>query len=342
MKQEIQKVKRPITGVYPILRFALDKGIESRLILEGTGLNENDLLDLKNDIFVEQEFRITRNLIKLAPEPETPWDLGQYFNTNAHGILGDLVASAPTIGDFVGAIIEFDIISSSYFRLYSEIKNDRMRVYPVENYIPDDLLSFLIERDISAGISATRSRFSADLNEMISAISFSHPERTDPEKYRQVFVNNILFNQSTTFIDVYLPALDFVLPGNHQKSFVLLRQQCQLESSLKREDRFFVSDKVKLYIQMKKGNVNLPETAKWLKMSKRSLSRVLSEEGTSFRKIRNQYIFQQSLYFLKDPEMTVERVADELGFSETCAFSRAFQKWTGITPSQYKKSKMNG
>ena len=247
------------------------------------------------------------------------------------------MASAPTIGDAVTAIIEFDAISNSYFRLSSEVKKGFMRVYLSENYIPEDLLGFLVERDIMAGLTAIKPNLPVKLNEVIHSISFSHEKRADIENYKKAFIDNIYFNHPLTFFNIYHSAMEIPIPDTNRKTFELLRQQCQVEYSLKSRNRFFISDHVKLCIQTQKGNISLSEVSEQLKMSERSLSRLLSKENTSFRKVKQQVILQQSLFLLRDPKFTVEQISDLLGFSETCAFSRAFQKWTGMTPGKYKK-----
>ncbi|MBA4369726.1 MAG: hypothetical protein C0403_19035, partial [Desulfobacterium sp.] len=287
MKQNTD-FKRPITGVYPILRYAISRGIESRVILQGTDLNENDLLDSQNDILLEQELTIIRNLIAHAPEPEMAWKLGRYFNSRAHGDLGNMIASAPTVGDVISCIVDYAALSHSYFRLYPETVGKRIRVYLIENHLPEDILPFLIERDLIAGITIMETRLPEKKPDIILSISFAHAPRTDITKYREIFIQNVTFNQPATFFEIDQASLSMPIPdGNHQ-SFELFRQQCQARYSLSHDNRFYLSDRVRLCLQSGKGKIGLINVLQKLNMSERSLRRQLSKEGTSFRKIRNQ------------------------------------------------------
>jgi AraC-like DNA-binding protein len=332
--------RRSITGVFPILRFAIDKGIDTKAVLQGTNLKEHDLLDSRTDILLAQELIIIRNLIRHAPEPETAWELGRYFNARAHGDLGNMIASAPTVGDVISCIVDYAALSHSYFRLYPETMGNRIRVYLMENHLPEDLLPFLVERDLIAGITIMENRLPGKKHDIILSISFSHAPGTELWKYREVFIDDIAFHQPAAFFEIDRASLSMPIPDGNPQAFALFRQQCQAGYSLRNENRFHLSDRVRLLIQNGKGKTGLTEVLKKLNMSERTLRRQLGKEGTGFRTIRNRIIFQQSLHLLQDPDLQIDEIADILGYSETCAFTRSFRKWAGMSPGQYRKRKI--
>jgi len=73
-----------------------------------------------------------------------------------------------------------------------------------------------------------------------------------------------------------------------------------------------------------------------LNMSPQVVRRRLSEEETSYQKIKDAIRSDTAKRLLDNPEIPVATVAEQTGFSETAAFSRAFKKWTGLTPAQYR------
>ncbi len=73
-----------------------------------------------------------------------------------------------------------------------------------------------------------------------------------------------------------------------------------------------------------------------LNMSPQVVRRRLSEEKTSYQKIKDAIRCDTAKRLLDNPEIPVATVAEQTGFSETAAFSRAFKKWTGLTPAQYR------
>lgn len=86
------------------------------------------------------------------------------------------------------------------------------------------------------------------------------------------------------------------------------------------------------------GSTSVEAIAKRLNVSKRSLQRRLSEEGTSFKALLNETRFEMSDLYLKDSGLSVPEISYLLGFRETSSFFRAFQGWTGMTPGDYRAS----
>lgn len=86
-----------------------------------------------------------------------------------------------------------------------------------------------------------------------------------------------------------------------------------------------------------KGEVpSLAAIASELAMSERSIQRSLSEESTSYREIVDEVRKGLALSHLSRPDATAADVAFLLGFSEPSAFTRAFRRWTGSPPSQFR------
>jgi AraC-like DNA-binding protein len=71
-------------------------------------------------------------------------------------------------------------------------------------------------------------------------------------------------------------------------------------------------------------------------MSDRTLARKLSDEGLSFTEVLQQLRRDLAVQYLDDPKLHVSKIAWLLGFNEVSAFTHAFKRWTGKTPSQMR------
>jgi len=77
-----------------------------------------------------------------------------------------------------------------------------------------------------------------------------------------------------------------------------------------------------------------------LRLSERSLRRRLTEEGTSFRELLQEARKERAQTILSKPGISLVVAAEQLGYSDTAAFSRAFKEWTGASPGRFlRKSK---
>lgn len=77
--------------------------------------------------------------------------------------------------------------------------------------------------------------------------------------------------------------------------------------------------------------------AKDLGLSARTLQRKLAATSVSFRQIRDAAARSVAEQLLRDPERTVEEIAERVGYTSRSAFERAFTRWTGVTPAQWRR-----
>lgn len=73
-----------------------------------------------------------------------------------------------------------------------------------------------------------------------------------------------------------------------------------------------------------------------LHLSLRSLQRHLAEEGGSFEQLLEQTRHELARNYLADPRYAIGEIAYLLGFADASSFTRAFKRWTGLTPSRFR------
>lgn len=81
----------------------------------------------------------------------------------------------------------------------------------------------------------------------------------------------------------------------------------------------------------------LPDVAKRLHLSTRTLKRKLADSGTTFSAIRDDLRRQRALLLLDNRALSIGEIANQLGYTELPNFTRAFRKWTGMTPLAYRQ-----
>jgi AraC-like DNA-binding protein len=101
-----------------------------------------------------------------------------------------------------------------------------------------------------------------------------------------------------------------------------------------------------LSAQIRRGLRKLPPAAwpdfatlaKQLHLSQATLRRRLEDEGESYRNILDDLRRDLAIGLLSDNSNSLAEIAHTLGFSETSAFHRAFKKWTGARPGEYRNA----
>ena len=74
-----------------------------------------------------------------------------------------------------------------------------------------------------------------------------------------------------------------------------------------------------------------------LDLSKRTLQRRLQQQGENFAQLRDSLRFHYAIKFLIDQHMSVDSVSKALDFSDRTSFTNAFKRWTGLSPSVFRK-----
>ena len=87
---------------------------------------------------------------------------------------------------------------------------------------------------------------------------------------------------------------------------------------------------------LSKGHFTLDQTAMKMGMSTRTLQRRLAEQGLSYSGLVDEVRFLQARELILYHKKLMD-VAIQLGYSDAGSFTRAFERWTGMTPMQYRK-----
>jgi len=193
------------------------------------------------------------------------------------------------------------------------------------------------QADSSSAILITMCR--ANYGEELSPVSVSFKHATSPcsGEYYGFFRCPVEFgakqNQIILPLDVVNKRLTSASPQLAQiNDQVMINYLAELD----KED---VIQQVKAAIidQLPSGNVNEETVSEAIYSSKRSLQRRLNEKGTTFKTILTEVRQDLALKYIHDRKLTLTEISFMLGFSEMSSFSRAFKRWTGESPKEFRK-----
>lgn len=87
------------------------------------------------------------------------------------------------------------------------------------------------------------------------------------------------------------------------------------------------------------SDYSLPATASRLGLAERTVKRQLAANGTSFRAIRDGVRYDVSREFLEGTQMPISDIAAVVGYASTAAFTRAFERWSGMSPLKWRSGR---
>jgi AraC-like DNA-binding protein len=130
------------------------------------------------------------------------------------------------------------------------------------------------------------------------------------------------------------------LPLIHSDPYLndLLLKYCEAALADRRSNTSQLRTKVENAVSsmLPHGRVLAQDIARTLGMSERTLARKLSDEGLNFTEILQHLRQDLAARYLDDRKLHVSKIAWLLGFRDVSAFTHAFKRWTGRTPSQMR------
>ncbi len=83
--------------------------------------------------------------------------------------------------------------------------------------------------------------------------------------------------------------------------------------------------------------LSIEQIASDLNLTKRTLQRRLQSQNTNFAQLRDDLRFHYAIKYLIDDNLSVDLVSRALDFSDRTSFTNAFKRWTGLSPSTFRK-----
>jgi AraC-like DNA-binding protein len=173
-----------------------------------------------------------------------------------------------------------------------------------------------------------------------TAVRFAFGRPTDTRPHEALFQAPLVFDHPRNELE--LDAATLRLPQREADPWLrqlIERHARALSDRLRAHGEFAARVSAVLGGCLQAGGGDLASVARALSVSERTLQRHLTAEGVSFRRLVDQARRHLACQYLADG-MTLADIALMLGFSEQTAFQRAFVRWTGTTPGQFRRAQL--
>jgi len=153
----------------------------------------------------------------------------------------------------------------------------------------------------------------------------------------------VRFNAPDTRFVLRRRLLERPLPRSHASLFDYLeRHASTVLARLPSDGRLSIRARRLITEALRNGEPSPKEIAKKLSLSERTLQRRLREEQTTFAELLDGARRELAELYVCEVGVAAYEVAFLLGYSEPSAFHRAFRRWTGVTPQEFRRRQANG
>ncbi|WP_033876458.1 AraC family transcriptional regulator, partial [Pseudomonas aeruginosa] len=319
-----------ITAAYPRLLLGLleERGLDGRALLREIGLSTLRLEEPEARVTSQQYQAIAAAALALSGDPGLGAQLALRTPPTAHGSLGYAMMASATLGDALCLALRYMPLLQGNVEI-SLLREDEQVILRM---LPGPALPPALHRYFSEALLIGLYRSGAWLlgePALVGRLDFDYPEPAVPVPLPQC-------RYDQAHVQLVFPAILLArsLPMADPAALRRAREHCERELALLDAGRRDICARVRLELERQEQRFpNLEEVAARLHLSSRSLKRHLHDAGTSFRQLLGQARQRQALRLLRRPEVSLQRIALYLGYSDPTNFTRAFKRWTGEPPS---------
>ena len=172
---------------------------------------------------------------------------------------------------------------------------------------------------------------------MPSEVCFAHSKPEDIQPYQVFFQAPLIFDAESNAVIFTSDWLSRRLPHDDPDLLRLLQKQVnKLEISFAKDLPGQVRSLLRTVLLTQHASIK--QVAELLSMHSRTLSRHLNAHGTSFQSLVDEGRYEIARQMLKDTRIDVSQIASILNYADTSSFIRAFRRWSGVTPGQWRDS----
>ena len=187
-------------------------------------------------------------------------------------------------------------------------------------------------------VAAGLLRMAREVNARVALryVRFAYPAPAHRGEYERFFTRAVAFDQPFSELVFERALFDAPLPQADREVHIALKTVAEQRMQRVTRATSYAARLRELFHQRIPEHVGMSAAARALGLSTRSLRRQLTVEGTSYREVEYAAFESAAKRLLRDERRTIQETAYELGFADATTFHRAFKRWTGMTPSEFR------
>jgi AraC-like DNA-binding protein len=279
---------------------------------------------------------VARNIVRaLGDPPGLGLDAGSRYHLTTYGIWGFALISSSTLREAISVGLGFLELTYTFVDIRTEERTGELLFVLDDEVVPQDVRRFMVERDAAAIMIIQRELFGRSI--ALRRIAFRYPAPADNEPYEEIFGTRPEFGARHNVAAIDAAVLDLPLPQASPYAAQLSQQQCR-ELLDRRRVRLGVAGRVRHELLREPRRMpSQDQVASALHVSVRTLRRQLADEGTTFRALVEETRQLLAEELLGTGRLTVEEIADRVGYAEASSFVHAFKRWKGVAPGRYAR-----
>ncbi|MEM1133666.1 MAG: AraC family transcriptional regulator [Pseudomonadota bacterium] len=319
-----------------LIEFAVGQGADRVTLHSRSGIPVSLLMDDDNRVAMSDYRSLMQTAKDLTGNPAIALHYAEQIDLSELSLVGLITRSSPTMLDALkqlnryGALVmEVDIGAAQRF----EIIRENGEIWLVDNRRESGDFPELTEVTF-ARLACGPRHFTNELK--VGALECTHQAPTYATEYERIFEAPVAFESSRNAMKLDESWLAYPVAVTPSYMFGILTSKADdMLQALRAKATFRAKVESLLMTVLHGGEVSVREIASQMAMSRQTLYRRFKDEGTTFQEVLDNLRRRLALEYMKGGKVTVNEAAYLTGFSDPSAFSRAFRRWTRMSPRKF-------
>ena len=340
MSDEPRPVRSPTSSFRNtvIIRGALQaRGMNADEVLRAAGIEPEEYENTDKRVPFETVDRLFQLVVERTDDPSIGIDLVNHMNPTVYEALGVALLCSSTLRNFFRRFQRFfDIVSSLEHGVFHETGYGGYFAQEPRVEYSSTTRGVHADAFVAVSIKFIRLVYQPDYLPRKVELCWEPPEQYH-DKYNEYFGPEVEFGAERTAIHVEAADLDVPLSGsNASLAFHNDQLATAILADLKKHDL-----KARVYARLIEylpaGDCSREKVAHSLNMSESAFQKKLKAEGTSYQEVLDQTRSELARHYLGKSGLSISEAAFLLGFTDSSNFSRAFKRWTELSPTEYRE-----
>jgi len=309
-------------------------GLDPEPLFRQAGIDPRVIRNPHARVDLSKGHALLRAMAARIPDPAFGLEAAECWHPSNLGALGYAWLSSSTLRSALGRLARYwRIINARASATLSDVADG---VELAQRPPPADEVVERVRGDMVLSTLLAMCRLNYGRGLEPRRIAFRHSAPADPRPYETLFGCAIAFGGEANRFVLARAEADEPLPTSNRQLAAV--HDGILVEELARLDRGDVLARARasLLEGLTSGVLSESELAAELHMSRRSLQRRLAEADASYQSLLDDTRRDLALRHIEDPGKSITDITFLLGYSQQSAFTRAFRRWTGMSPSEFR------
>jgi AraC-like DNA-binding protein len=328
-------IKVSVTVLKQMFLYLDSLGVDIDAFLHSLDLDPEEVKSPDTYLPIQTYLRIQDEAACYTNDPYFGLHMGEYAEAGSWSILGYMMMNCETLGEAFEKSARYSRIVGNLIEGDVKIRLNKIKaIFSTPPHAPK-MSRHCFESTFSSSVRMMRTLTGEDLSPR--EVTFTYPEPESRAEYERIFRCPVLFDQKENSFTVDMGIIRTpILFANPEMLAHFENYAREFLAEMDRQDKHTQAVTKIILANLDDESLTIKKVAREMAVSVRTLQYRLKEEGVVFTDLLTDIRQKLAKKYLRQ-DYTVEDITYLLGFSEPSVFRKAFKRWSGATPREYRE-----